>query len=57
MTVRLLRSQVILHQLAEGVYEDPEGDTLVRLDMERAADLGHPECITVTIEPGDRLNG
>ena len=57
MTAPLIRSQIVLHQLAEGVYEDAEGDTLVRLEMVAATDLGHPDCITVTIEPGDQLNG
>lgn len=29
----------------------------VTMNEAAAIDLGHPEVITVTIEPGDRLNG
>lgn len=53
----LWRSQIVLHRIADGVYEDPEDDTLLRLERAVADDLGNPERITVTVEPGDQLNG
>lgn len=36
--------------------EDAALDVVVHLGADLSVDLGHPETITLTIEPGDRLN-
>lgn len=57
MTVRLWRSQMVLQRIAEGVFEDEYDDILFRMDLERYAEMGCPETITLTIEPGARIDG
>lgn len=57
MTVRLWRSQMVLERIAQGVYESEEDDILFRLDLTRYNDMGFPECITITVEPGAHLDG
>lgn len=57
MTVRLWRSQMVLQRIAEGVFEDEDSDILFRLDLDRYADMGCPEVITLTIEPGAHSDG
>jgi hypothetical protein len=59
----ITRTTSVLHAVsgARGVFVNPLDDDdfrrhLVILDPEIYDDLGRPEYITVTIEPGDRLN-
>lgn len=55
MTVQLWRSQMVLREVAEGVYDD-EGEQMLRLDLVVYKDMGCPETITVTVVPGDAFN-
>jgi hypothetical protein len=57
MTVRLWRSQLVMERIAEGVFEFPDGDAIFRMDLDRYAEMGCPESITLTIEPGALIDG
>ena len=72
MTRHLVATRTILRRTTEGLprdgrdatfavfHEDDAGfhalNPRVSIDDEIWADMGHPDTITVTIEPGDRLN-
>lgn len=58
----LSKSQKVLERRTvwpEGdvVFAQDEGVAEVWLSAEDDADFGHPQTITVTVEPGDKLNG
>ena len=59
---RLLKKQTVL-ELAKvtelrAIFTNPDDDSVstATLDAESWEDMGEPTVITVTIEPGDKLN-
>lgn len=60
MEVKLLRSQVVAKRRHVGAqhvtFEADDGRRIVAVTTGDYLDLGSPEVITVTVEPGDWLN-
>lgn len=55
-----VHTMVACHQYRytdDDIADNPDRARHVFLDVESTVDLGTPDEITVTIEPGDRLNG
>ena len=60
----LTKQRVIMHRLSESdfterfqeEYTDPGHPRVLTMLFDDWADIGSPEVITVTIEPGDLLN-
>lgn len=57
MTI-LTKAVRLAHRAPDGAYEhgdDGEVRTRLVLDPETVADMGNPDTITVTVEPGDAM--
>lgn len=58
----MVKTRTVLNRVEFGLYAQQGDDIdatrahLLDLDPDVATDLGDPEVVTVTIEPGDKLN-
>jgi len=54
----MTKHRMLLNRVDDGpMFTSDDGDTLLAVDLESFIELGRPAVVTLTVEPGDRLNG